>query len=198
MKKLTPNNRLALILIGIMLISCAVTAAAVPLYRLFCQQLGIPVPSILVGQHASIAPATPISDRTVTIRFVANSASGVPIRFNPVSYSIKAHLGEPVLTAYDANNTSPAPLDGVAVHMLYYMGGPHGVQINQYVELQQCFCFELQHYPGSSTVKLPLSFTISPDLPEGIHTITFSYTLFEALPNDARIRPAKTTSGTTP
>ncbi len=35
---------------------------------------------------------------------------------------------------------------------------------------------------------LPLNFIITPDLPAGVHTITFAYTLFKALPNDPRIR----------
>jgi len=180
------NTRLLLILIAIILGMAAFTAAMVPLYKLFCQQLGIPLPSIAV-QSSGPLPAE-ISQRTVTVRFTANTNAGVPIRFTPVAYNLKVRLGEPVFTAYEATNLSARAVDGVAIHMLYAMGGPPDVDTPSYVHLQQCFCFEQQHYPGNQSVRLPLYFTISPDLPEGVHTVTFSYTLFEALPNDPRIK----------
>lgn len=170
----------------------ALVTAAVPLYRLFCQHFGIPVPRIITGSSAQ-APANPAQqlanqNRTVTVRFTANSASGLPITFGPITYTQKVKLGQPVLTAYTAKNTVNKAYDGVAVHMLYAMGGDPDIDIASYVDLQQCFCFAQEHYPANQEVRLPLSFTISPNLPAGVHTITFAYTLFEALPNDPRIK----------
>lgn len=168
--------------------SIALTIAAVPLYRLFCQKMGIPLPSIFV--QASQAHLTGEIDptRTITVRFEGTSASGVPIKLQPITYTLKVHPGQNALTAYTAENTSLRPINGVAVHSLYGLGGISSANLNQYVDLQQCFCFELQRYPARQTVTLPLSFTISPQLPKGIHTITFAYTLYEALPNDPRLK----------
>ncbi len=168
------------------------TIAAVPLYRLFCQHFGIAVPSIVTGPGYTPSPSTNLPytspPREITIRYTANVAGGMPIKFHPISYSQKVTLGQPVLTAYAAKNHGSRAYDGVAVHMLFAMGGPGGIDVSKYVNLQQCFCFEQEHYPVGADLNLPLSYTISPDLPEGIHTISFAYTLFEALPDDPRIK----------
>lgn len=187
---------LALCVVGLVW-GIALTIAAVPLYRIFCQHFGIPVPGIVSGPGYESAPrpdaATVKADRTITIRYTANTAAGVPVTFNPLVYSQKVKLGEPVLTAYEARNTSGRAMDGVAVHMLFARGGAGGIDVASYVNLQQCFCFEQEHYPPHKDLRLPLSFTISPDLPEGVHTITFSYTLFEVRENDPRLKkPANT------
>ena len=168
------------------------TIAAVPLYRIFCQHFGIAVPSIVTGpgyetptNHKSLITN---HSRIITVRYTANVAGGLPVNFHPVIYSQKVKLGEPVLTAYAARNNGSRAYDGVAVHMLFAMGGPGGVDVASYVNLQQCFCFAQEHYPVGEDLQLPLSYTISPDLPAGIHTISFAYTLFEALPGDPRVK----------
>ena len=180
----TRNLRLMITLIAVALGMLGVAYAFVPLYRLFCQTFGIPVPSVLVGEAGQpknfASPPPGAAVRTITVRFMANQATGVPVLLAPQERRLEVPLGVPALTAYTAQNTAPTPMDGVAVHTLFAMGGPGGVNIEKYIDLQQCFCFEEQHYPGAATVNLPLSFTISPDLPEGIHTITFAYTLFDA------------------
>ena len=168
------------------------TIAAVPLYRIFCQHFGIPVPQIIAGpsRPVNMEPATPAAhaERFITVRFTANVQSGLAVNFHPVIYTRKVKLGEPVLTAFAAKNNGARALDGVAVHMLYAMGGESGLDIASYVDLQQCFCFAQEHYPVKEDINLPLSFTVSPNLPAGVHTITFAYTLFEALPDDPRIK----------
>lgn len=167
-----------------------ITIAAVPLYRIFCQHFGIPVPQIIAASNASnenFSSTAPISNRTVTVRFTANTQAGLPVAFHPTTYTYKVKLGEPVLTAFAAKNNGSRAIDGVAVHMLYAMGGT-GQDVSSYVDLQQCFCFAQEHYPVGKDVNLPLAFTLSPNLPAGIHTITFAYTLFEALPDDPRIK----------
>lgn len=189
---ITPRTKTLLLIAAAFSASVALTVFAVPLYSLMCDALNINRPTLSVGASGEVAQGGPLSAtqaaRRITVRFTANTAEGVPVKFNPLAYSLQVPLGQPVLTAYAAHNLSPKPMDGVAVHMLNAMGGPDGIDINDYVSLQQCFCFESQHYPATQEINLPLSFTLSPNLPEGIHTITFSYTLFEALPNDPRIK----------
>ena len=167
------------------------TIAAVPLYRIFCQHFGIPVPQIIAtsnADNANFASTIPASSRTVTVRFTANTQAGLPVAFHPTTYTYKVRLGEPVLTAFAAKNNGSRAIDGVAVHMLYAMGGAGSQDVSAYVDLQQCFCFAQEHYPVGQDINLPLAFTLSPNLPMGIHTITFAYTLFEALPDDPRIK----------
>ncbi len=164
------------------------TIAAVPLYRILCQHFGIPVPQIIAGPSAPAAAIKPGANlnRTVTIRFTANTQAGLPVTFHPRTYTMRVKVGQPVLTAYQAENISPQAFNGVAVHMLYAMGGPGG-DVSPYIDLRQCFCFEEEHYPAKEPLTLPLAFTVSPNLPEGIHTITFAYTLFESTQVPAQV-----------
>ena len=155
----------------------------VPMYRTFCQIIGIPVPQLgteMTPQKSS-AKSTPIGaeNRHITVRFIGNPSAGVPIEFGPRVKTIIATVGEPVLTAYDAKNTVNQDIKGQAVHTIVAMGDAVGRDAAKYVELVQCFCFEEQLYPGNTEVTLPLSFTIRQDLPKGVHTLTFAYTLFE-------------------
>jgi cytochrome c oxidase assembly protein subunit 11 len=173
------NIRLAIILGCVGLAMLGVGYAFVPLYRIFCDFVGIPVPSVKVGEAGTYKPITEVSDRVVTVRFMANNTSDIPVTLEAVTKSIKVRLGKSTLTAYKANNPSSESIKGVAVHTIVPMGTFNDV-IEEYVDLQQCFCFEEQIYPPNKEINLPLSFTITPDLPEGIHTITFGYTLYPA------------------
>jgi cytochrome c oxidase assembly protein subunit 11 len=190
-RPLPPSAKRTLALIALAFtLSVTLTVSAVPLYNWLCEVAGIARPQIAIGQQGEVVTTfAPVSEtRVITVRFTANTGAGVPIAFHPMSYTMRVPVGQPVLTAYSATNQSPRALDGVAVHMLYAMGGPGGVNVADHISLQQCFCFAQQHYPGNAEVRLPLSFTLLPSLPKGIHTITFSYTLFEALENDQRIK----------
>jgi cytochrome c oxidase assembly protein subunit 11 len=173
------NKRLFLVLLTVAFGMLGLSYAFVPLYRIFCQALGIPVPSVLVGQEGVPKPPAEPSKRLVTVRFQANNAQGMPVKLWPDAHRLKVNLGVPTLTAYTAENPTSQTINGVAVHTIFAMGGPSGVDINKYIDLQQCFCFEKQSYPPEEMISLPLSFTVTNDLPEGIHTITFGYTLFE-------------------
>jgi cytochrome c oxidase assembly protein subunit 11 len=183
------HTKLLIVQIVVLLSMSAFAVAMIPLYSLLCHALSIPVPRVAVGEVGVAPTGVKPNSRTVEVRFVGDVAKGVPMTFAPMNYSMVVHVGAPVLTAYKAFNTGPVDMDGVAVHMLYGMGGRgKDGDIAQFVDLRQCFCFELQHYPAGETKMLPLNFIITPDLPAGVHTITFAYTLFKALPNDPRIR----------
>lgn len=202
MTKPRSNTRTLLLCLLGLTWGIGLTIAAVPLYRIFCQHFGIPVPQIISGPtrpaNVQTQPAEK-SDRIVTVRFTANVQGGLPVAFHPTTYTYKVRLGEPMLTAYAAKNNGTRPIDGVAVHMLYAMGGSNASDVAAHIDLQQCFCFAQEHYPVGEDINLPLAFTILPSLPEGIHTITFAYTLFEALENDPRVKehPSRQAQATT-
>jgi cytochrome c oxidase assembly protein subunit 11 len=188
-RRLKNTTRTLVLCLGVLVFMVGFTAAAVPLYYLLCQALGIANPGQISANPVNVDKDTgEVSNRTVTVRFIANTAKGVPVQFAPLTTSMRVRLGEYALTAYAAHNTRPAAMDGIAVHMVYGMGGNAGSDLLEYIDLQQCFCFESQHYAGNTSVRLPLSFRILSTLPEGVHTLTFAYTLFEALPNDPRAK----------
>ena len=175
------NFRLAIILACIGLFMLGLGYAFVPLYRIFCDFVGIPVPTVMVGKEGIPKPVSEVSDRTVTVRFMANNTGDMPVTLKTITNRIKVNLGENILTAYKAYNPTNEKIKGVAVHTLIPMGSNLETIVDEYVDLQQCFCFEEQIYPPNEEINLPLSFTITPDLPEGIHTITFGYTLYPAV-----------------
>jgi cytochrome c oxidase assembly protein subunit 11 len=43
----------------------------------------------------------------------------------------------------------------------------------------ECFCFDQQALASNATVDMPLQFIVDQELPDDIHTITLSYTLFD-------------------
>lgn len=179
------NNKLLLILIGVAFLMLGAAYAFVPLYNLFCKVIGTPTVNLSVGEAGKPKPvkSSEISERTVNVRFVGGESADVPVTLTPVSYKIKARLGESILTAYRAENLSDEDIEGVAVHTILAMGTEgESPYAENYIDLQQCFCFEEQFYPAKEEVTLPLSFHVTPDLPEEVHTITFSYTLFKNLP----------------
>jgi cytochrome c oxidase assembly protein subunit 11 len=180
MRKKNKNKRLFLILgfVGIGMFGFAY--AFVPLYEAFCKLVGIPIAKIATNDGITKIMGE-VQDRTVTVRFIANENAGVPVDLEPVSRKITARLNEPILTAYTAKNESSQGMNGMAIHTMVALSteGEFG-DVTEYVDLQQCFCFEEQYYPATEEVNLPLSFFVTEDLPEGIHTINFAYTLFES------------------
>lgn len=152
----------------------------VPLYETFCKFVGIPVPTLGTNSTPSLGGDIALDPtRTITVRFVGNVGDHLPIDFGPQIPSVRVHPGEAVLTAYKAHNHHDAAIKGLAIHTMISMGKATQRDVSEFIELVQCFCFDEQVYPAREDVNLPLSFTIRPDLPKGIHTITFGYTLYE-------------------
>jgi cytochrome c oxidase assembly protein subunit 11 len=48
-----------------------------------------------------------------------------------------------------------------------------------YFHKTECFCFDQQALAGNATADMALQFIVDQDLPDDIHTITLSYTLFD-------------------
>lgn len=180
MKNKKSNKKLLTILLFVGIGMFGVSYAFVPLYEAFCQLVGIPLAKVATNDGESL-PMGEVQEREITIRFIAHEAAGVPVTLAPVSRKVKVRLNEPLLTAYTAKNESGKGMNGMAIHTMIALSteGEFG-DVTEYVDLQQCFCFEEQYYPPHEEVNLPLSFFVTDNLPEGIHTINFSYTLFES------------------
>jgi cytochrome c oxidase assembly protein subunit 11 len=83
--------------------------ASVPLYRLFCQVTGF-------GGTPQISAAAPeeTSERTIAIRFDANTAGSLGWNFHAVQLEMKVKLGEQAMAHYRATNTGSRELTGTA------------------------------------------------------------------------------------
>jgi cytochrome c oxidase assembly protein subunit 11 len=162
-----------MVLASVILAMVGLTAAAVPLYRLFCQVTGYGGTT----QRAEAAPERQF-DRTITVRFNADVARDLPWSFAPVERAVEVRLGEQHLAFYRAHNDGNRPIVGSATfNVTPYKAGPYFAKI-------ACFCFEEQTLQAGETVDMPVSFYVDPailDDPEtrDVRAITLSYTFFE-------------------
>src|SRR5215510_13293893 len=157
---------------ALVLVMVAAAFASVPLYRLFCEATGFagtPQPTT----HASDASI----DKTISIRFDANVAPGMPWRFEPVQPTLDVKIGENALAFYRATNLSDHPLTGMATFNV--TPEPAGGFFNKI----QCFCFIEQALEPGQSVEMPVSFFIDPEIVKdrdgrSISLIVLSYTFY--------------------
>jgi cytochrome c oxidase assembly protein subunit 11 len=169
------NAATAGLLLGVVGAMLALTAASVPLYRLFCQATGYGGTT----QRAETAPTTEVMDRLITVRFNADTAPGLGWEFRPLQASVQVHPGETAVIAYRAVNHTKLPETGTATFNVT----PDKAGI--YFDKLQCFCFTRQHLASGESADLPVKFFVDPDIvndanARDVDTITLSYTMFRA------------------
>jgi cytochrome c oxidase assembly protein subunit 11 len=113
------------------------------------------------------------SDREVTIQFLAHVGNGMPWEFRPTEHQLRVRLGEINTTNYYARNRAAQAVTGQAVPSVTPGNGA------RYLHKVECFCFRQQRLAGGEAQQMPLKFYIGTDLPEEIHTLSLSYTLFK-------------------
>jgi cytochrome c oxidase assembly protein subunit 11 len=162
----------ALVLAGVIVGMLGLTAAAVPLYRLFCQATGYGGTT----QRAEAAPEAQ-SEQMITVRFNADVARDLPWSFAPVERAVRVRLGEQHLAFFRAHNGGSRTIVGSATfNVTPFKAGP-------YFDKIACFCFTEQTLRAGETVDMPVSFYVDPailDDPEtrDVRAITLSYTFF--------------------
>lgn len=167
-----PNNRVAAYCVGGVAVMAALTAAAVPLYKLYCQVTG----SGGTTQRAERAPDV-ILDRTITVRFDANVSKDMPWTFEPVQRTVDVKLGESTLAFYRATNNSSRSVKGSATFNV--SPDVAGIHFNKI----ECFCFTEQTLAPGETVEMPVSFFVDPKIAADrdaahLKEITLSYTFY--------------------
>jgi cytochrome c oxidase assembly protein subunit 11 len=173
-----PNNRklaiTLLVLVGLML---ALSFAAVPFYRLFCQLTGFGGTAQRVAALPDPAKQTA---RSVSVTFNADTAADLPWHFTkPQPSTITVRLGEAVTTQFHVMNTGSQPLVGTATHNV------QPERVAPWFNKVECFCFqEMVLQPGESR-DLPVTFFLDADMAtdatlKDIEAVTLSYTFFLA------------------
>ncbi|KAA0972736.1 cytochrome c oxidase assembly protein [Aureimonas fodinaquatilis] len=146
--------------------------ASVPLYELFCQVTGYGGTTQRAEAGSSV-----VLDRTINVRFDANSSSAVPWTFQPVERQVTVKLGETRQTAFRVRNNSDKPIVAQATFNVTPLAA--GVYFNKLY----CFCFDEQTLQPGEDIEMPIVFFVDPamldveELKSG-PTITLSYTLF--------------------
>lgn len=179
------EHRNRVVFASLLLVVCSMTAlsfAAVPLYRLFCQVTGF-------GGTTQIAIAAPdgVFDRLITVRFNSDIAPDLPWAFRPVQREVEVRVGEEKLAFYEATNRSEETLVGAAVFNVTPL------KAGLYFSKIHCFCFEEQKLKPGESAEMPVSFFIDPEILrdpnlDDVETITLSYTFFRALSGEEQTK----------
>jgi cytochrome c oxidase assembly protein subunit 11 len=159
-------------LVGVVAGMLVLTAASVPLYRIFCQVTGF-------GGTPMRADAVPdtVFDRQVTVRFNADTDPELPWLFKPEQHLVEAKVGESTLVFYRAENNAGHPVTGQAVFNVT------PAKAGAYFTKVDCFCFTEQTLQAGQKVDMPVSFFIDPAFMtdanmKDVTSITLSYTFY--------------------
>lgn len=163
-----------ILLLAVMAGMGGLTAASVPLYRIFCAATGYGGTT----ERASVAP-NDISKAIVTVRFNTQMDSGLNWEFRPLVDEVQVHPGEQKQVFFRAKNLSNQGITGRAV----YNVTPTKVGI--YFDKLQCFCFNAQYLAPGESKDMGVVFFVDPDLlkdpdTNDVRTITLSYSMFKA------------------
>jgi cytochrome c oxidase assembly protein subunit 11 len=168
------NGRTALVLVAVFASMIGLTAASVPLYRLFCQVTGF-------GGTTQRADAVPVTagTETVNVRFNADSMRQLGWSFQPVEREVQVRVGEPMLVFYRAQNLTARQTVGTATFNVTPLDA------GQYFVKVECFCFTEQTLAAGESVDMPVQFYVDPKIVDdpdfrNFQTITLSYTFFPA------------------
>ncbi len=159
-------------LFALILVMVGLTAASVPLYRLFCQVTGYG------GTTQVASEAVPGAiQQSISVRFDASIGDDLPWQFQPVQREVEIPIGEETLAFYRAANVADRPVVGSSTfNVTPHKAGPYFSKI-------ECFCFVEQVLQPGESVEMPVSFFVDPAILDDpntrdLKTITLSYTFF--------------------
>ena len=166
------NAKTATIVAGVVVGMVALSFAAVPAYRAFCQVTGWGGTT----QRAEAGAARQL-ERTMTVRFDGTVNQGLAWRFKPEQISQTLNIGETGLAFYEAENLSDVPMTGRASFNV--SPAKAGVYFNKI----ECFCFTEQTLQPGEVMPMPVTYFVDPAIGDDenlddVQAITLSYTFF--------------------
>ena len=151
------------------------TAASVPLYRVFCAATGFGGTT----ERAETAPTEISAAVPVRVSFDAQTAQGLDWEFRPLTPSVIVYPGAQTQVLFRAVNRSAKPITARAVYNVT------PTKIGIYFDKLQCFCFSNQTLQPGEKVDMPVVFFVDPAMMKDpdtreVRSITLSYTMFRA------------------
>jgi cytochrome c oxidase assembly protein subunit 11 len=176
-KKQDQTQTILLYILTLIILMVALSYAAVPLYRMFCQMTGYGGTTQIVDHLPHVIDAIP--KRMVTIKFNADVSAQLEWKFIPLQKELRLIIGESGLAFFEAHNPTDYPITGIST----YNVTPQ--QAGIYFNKIQCFCFDEQLLKPHETIEMPVFFFIDPSFLEDskmdqVDTITLSYTFFRS------------------
>ena len=128
-----------------------------------------------------------ILDRTIKVRFDANTAAGMPWEFKPKQREIEIRIGETAEAIYLATNLANHANAGTASFNV------SPALAGAYFNKLECFCFTEQVLQPGESYEMPVQFFVDPEIinvPEmkDIQTITLSYTFHPLTKETAEVQ----------
>jgi cytochrome c oxidase assembly protein subunit 11 len=168
------------LLLSVLAFMGGLTAAAVPLYRIFCAATGYGGTT----QRAAAAPGDS-SKAVITVRFDTDVSADLAWDFHPLVSEVQVHPGEQTQVLFRAINRSNTGITGRAVYNVT------PTKSGIYFDKLQCFCFNEQYLAPGESKDMGVVFFVDPDLvtdpnTSDVHTITLSYSLFKATDQPAK------------
>ena len=162
------------VLVGLAVGMFGFAFALVPLYNVFCELTGLNGKTS--PQAVQVEQGQRVSDREVTIQFLAQVAKGMPWEFRPTERQLRVRLGEVNVTQFYVRNRAGHAVIGQAVPSV----APGFAA--QHLHKIECFCFTQQELDGDGEMEMPVQFYVGTDLPDEVRTLTLSYTMFRVEP----------------
>lgn len=170
------RNRRTLWMVGIVIL-CMVglTAASVPLYRLYCQVTGYGGKANRQEKPLDMK----ILDREIKVRFNSDVADNLNWSFKADQPPVSVKLGQEMMISFSAENMGDRAVAGTA---LFNVSPP---QAGVYFHKTQCFCFDYQMIAPHKQVHFPVVFYIDPALDrdeqlKDLKSVTLSYVFYRA------------------
>jgi len=145
--------------------------ALVPLYDVFCDITGLNGKTGRI-EAAEIDASQVDTSRTIEVRFLANTNTGLPWQFEPMVKKMEVHPGQVYEAVFRVRSASEQTTLGQAVPSV--SPGLAALHFNK----TECFCFTQQELAGRETRDMPLRFIVGTGISDDIEEITLSYTFF--------------------
>jgi len=169
------KRRTLLLLMGLAIGMFGFGFAMVPLYGLLCRVTGVQSVEqrAMIGARAQAATSGVVRDRWVTVKFDTTIHPDLSWKLEPMERKLRVHPGEHYLVKFIAENRSGQEITGQAIPSI----APW--QATGFFAKMECFCFNRQTLAGNEITEMPLRFSVSPDLPADIDSLTLSYSVLQ-------------------
>ena len=169
------KRRTLLLLAGLAIGMFGFGFAMVPLYGLLCQLTGVQSVEQRAAAGENLVATSQTGavdeDRWVTVKLDATVHPDLPWKIEPMVRKLRVHPGEMHLVQFVAENGSGSQITGQAIPSI----APW--QATGFFSKLECFCFSQQTLAGNERKEMPLRFSVSPDLPADIGSLTLSYSV---------------------
>lgn len=170
------NTKTLLTVLCVVAAMVGMAFASVPLYDIFCRVTGFNGTTMRADAPL---PDAQILERTVTVKFNADTAPALPWTFRAEQHEMTVQIGQQGLAAFIAKNRASRPAAGTAVYNVT------PAKAGKYFHKIQCFCFDEQTLAAGEEMHMPVLFYVDPAMDkdrnmDDVRTITLSYTFFPA------------------